>query len=171
MNRILLGGTLALLLSAGLQAQTPEPNTLVSFIKPEKFIDASDQGLGMGSSPRVLDDIKSFLEKLGAQHLPPGQQLSIEIRNIDLAGRFDSMPGRPSEWVRMQREADWPRIQLHYRLSVQGQLLREADANIADMNYLQKARSSYSSQPLGYEKRMLAEWFKNSFAERQTKAQ
>lgn len=172
MNRTLAGIALSLLVGAGAQAQpAAAPNTQVSFIKPEKFIDASDQGLGMGSSPRVLNELKGFLETLGAQQLPPGQQLVIEVRNIDLAGRFEPLPGRPSEWVRIQRDSDWPRIQLHYRLSAQGQLLREANANVSDMSYLQKARSSYSSQPLVYEKRMLADWFKTTFAPPQARTQ
>lgn len=169
MNIHVASGIVALMLAAAVQAQTaPAPNTSVVFKNPEKFLDAGDNGFSSPASPRVLADIKSHLETLGAKYLPAGQTLAIEVLDIDLAGRFTPLPGRESQWVRVARTGDWPRIRLHYKLSAPSGPLREADADVRDMNYLHRSDGAYSSENLRYEKRMLAEWFVDTFAAKKT---
>jgi hypothetical protein len=148
-------------------APAPNPaeagNTTVSFKNPEKFIDANTSNNGTGASPRVLDELKAYLEKLGKDQLPAGQQLQLTITDIDLAGRWDMMRTRP-DWVRVMRDVDWPRIELHYKLTQNGQTLRGADARVADMNYLSNGTLQRSTESLRYEKEMLKQWFTKTFA-------
>ncbi|MFT4047205.1 MAG: DUF3016 domain-containing protein [Solimonas sp.] len=137
-------------------------NTAVDFKNPEKFVDAWTDGYGTGASDDVTRALRVHLEKLGRQYLPAGQQLQITITDIDLAGRYDMMRSR-TDWIRVMRDVDWPRIDLHYRLTQDGRTLREADARVSDMNYLSRIALQRSTEPLRYEKDMLAQWFAKTF--------
>jgi len=159
----------ALLSSGAAFAQEPAPpapsaNTVVEFVHPEKFIDASDRGFGAMPSDRVLNGLRTALVALGTKYLDAGQSLKIDITDIDLAGRFDPML-RPAEPLRVLRDADWPRISLHYELKQDGDVVRQGDERITDMNYLRQ-QAPHTGEPLFYEKRMLADWFARTFARR-----
>lgn len=62
----------------------------VTFVDPETYTDA---GLYRAYGPRsrepAMEGIRRYLEKLGARTLAPDQKLSIEVLDIDLAGRFE----------------------------------------------------------------------------------
>lgn len=158
---------LALLLAAALAGGATSAtdmasvNTVVSFVHPEKFVDASDEGFGRPPSPRILAAIQSELERLGRAWLGPGQTLAIAVTDIDLAGFYE--PARNGQWIRVLRDADWPRIALHYTLSQDGHVVREADARLVDMNYLHRSTFQHNSEPLYSEKRMLQDWFQKTF--------
>lgn len=158
-----------LLFSGAAIAQTPATpapaaNTVVEFVHPEKFIDASDRGFGATPSDRVLNGLRTALVALGAKYLGPGQSLKIDVTDIDLAGRFEPML-RP-EPVRVLRDADWPRISLHYVQKQDGDVVRQGDERIADLNYLRQQPPLQTGEPLYYEKRMLADWFARTFGSR-----
>ncbi|WP_084197194.1 DUF3016 domain-containing protein [Solimonas soli] len=141
------------------------PNTLVTFKDPDKFIDAGTDGIGSRTSPQVLDALKKHLQQLGARWLPAGQTLQITVTDIDLAGRFDPRPGRDNR-VRIMRDGDWPRIDLHYTLKQDGRTLQDADAHLSDMSYLMNSGLTRSDDWLRYEKSMLDRWFAKTFAGR-----
>lgn len=150
-------------------AAPPTGNTTVSFKKPDKFTDAGTEGIGSRTSPRVLDALKAHLEQLGAKKLPSGETLQITITDIDLAGRFDPQPGG-NDRVRIMRDVDWPRIELHYTLQQDGRTLADADASLSDMNYLMHSSLRRSTDPLRYEKDMLDAWFATTFERKPAKA-
>ena len=92
-----------------------------------------------------------------------GDRLAIEVLDVDLAGevRFP-----PRGEVRVLRgAADWPRIRLRYTLDDASGRSAAAEETVSDPDYLRNPLRSYSS--LGYEKRMLEEWFRKRFAARQ----
>lgn len=159
------GSTLAAEADAPAAPATPEPNTIVTFKEPEKFVDAGTEGLGSRTSPRVLESLKKHLEQLGAKQLPPGQTLQIVITNIDLAGRFE-LHGALDHRVRLMRDVDWPRMDLHYTLTQDGRTLKEADEHLADMSYLMNSTLKHSDDSLRYEKSMLDRWFAKTFGGR-----
>ncbi|MGJ7516787.1 DUF3016 domain-containing protein [Pseudomonas baetica] len=137
----------------------------VVFKNPEKFSDASldSPGYERGADPYVMKELRNYLQKLGERYLPPDQQLQIEIRNIDLAGRYE--PWRPNAYeVRFMRDITWPRIDLHYVLKQNGQIVSEADARVMDQFYLQRPGRASRSDRLYSEKAMLSDWFKKQFA-------
>ena len=88
----------------------PPAQVQVSFDHPEKFRDASlnSPGNERGPDPEVMKALTRHLEKLGQRYLQPGQRVHIDIRDIDLAGRYEpwnsqaynvscaKSPGRPS---------------------------------------------------------------------------
>jgi Protein of unknown function (DUF3016) len=63
----------------------------VRFINPEHYTDAGS--FGAGSSEATLAEFRSYLGKLGERLLAPGQNLTIEVLNIDLAGHFEPWSG------------------------------------------------------------------------------
>ncbi|WP_433741359.1 DUF3016 domain-containing protein [Pseudomonas putida] len=147
------------------QPATAASSVEVVFKNPEKFSDASlnSPGYERGADPYVMKELGSYLQKLGERYLPPGQQLQIEIRNIDLAGRYE--PWRPNAYeVRFMRDITWPRIDLHYVLKQNDQIVSEADARVIDQLYLQRPGRANRSDRLYSEKAMLSDWFKKQFA-------
>ncbi|MNP28609.1 hypothetical protein D3C76_1215840 [compost metagenome] len=137
----------------------------VVFKNPEKFSDASldSPGYERGADPYVMNALRSHIQKLGERYLPPNQALQIEIRNIDLAGRYE--PWRPNAYdVRFMRDITWPSIDLHYVLKQNGEVVSQADARVMDQMYLQRQGRLSRSDRLYSEKAMLSDWFRRQFA-------
>lgn len=152
-----------LLLSLPLLVQAAAvATTKVHFSHPENFTDAHlDRDYGRGASEFVLQELRQYIEQLGERHLQPGQRLTVEVRDIDLAGRFE--PWRAEAYhVRFMREITWPRIKLHYRLEQDGRELVSREAVVLDQGYLQHPSRYPASDRLRYEKAMLADWFRRN---------
>ena len=126
----------------------------VTYVNTEKMTDV----------PRFETDRKSmeinlreFFEEL-ATKLPAGQDLKVEILDIDLAG--DVFPRVPIRDVRVTKGSyDFPRIHLRYSIEQHGKVLRSGERELADRNY-QLNVNSYRNEMYNYEKQMLSEWFK-----------
>ena len=128
----------------------------VTFTQPEGYV---DMPFASWDKERVMEELRGHFVKLGAQ-LPPGQDLKVEVQDIDLAGRIE--PGRHfGHDIRILRGgADWPMIQLRYSVESDGRVVRSGDARVSDMSYLNHINRYSTSEPLRYEKRMLDDWFK-----------
>jgi len=152
-----------LLLSACLWTSPAGATVTVSFTNPESYIDI---GRYRDEPNTAMRELEAHLKQLGERYLPPDQLLRIEVLDIDLAGDL-RLSNRFGHEVRILRgKADWPRIKLHYVLEADGRVLADQQANIADMDYLQHPSRYYSNQSLAYEKQMLDDWFRQSFAAR-----
>jgi len=153
--------TLGLLLCTSM-AQAAGPQVDVKFIHPEKFRDASLRGDGYarGADEQVLKQLRIYLESLGKRYLHEGQSLHLEIRDIDLAGRYEPWQTQAPS-VRFMRDITWPSIDLHYRLEQHGQVLKEADARVDDKFYLQRPGRLGNNDSLYSEKAMLNDWFRD----------
>ena len=144
-----------ILLSAG----SASAGVSVTFVHPETYI---DMPFATQDREQVLKDLTEYFEKLSAS-LPAGQDLKIEVLDLDLAGRL--IPNfRGTQDIRVMRGgADWPHMHLRYTLSTGGQVLRSGDEQLSDMNYLERLTSArYSGDPLRYEKQMIDDWFKKT---------
>lgn len=143
-----------------------EPAVTVAFMHPETYPDIDlNGGYGTNSEQATLKEIARFLERLGTRYLPPGQVLSIEVTNIDLAGQYQ--PWRKLAYdVRVMRDLYPPRIRLHYRLTQSGQILSDREELVVDVNYLANPSVRFVQAPLRYEKVMLESWFRARFAPR-----
>src|SRR5262249_16494318 len=77
----------------------------VSFIHPERYTDA---GFGSSETQANCDEIARHLERLGQRYLGTGQDLKIDVLDVDLAGRPHIGVGD----FRVMRSsgADWPRM-------------------------------------------------------------
>jgi hypothetical protein len=126
----------------------------VTFVKPEEFADVPRNGI---DRDRTLKDFSDYFATLNKK-LPAGQNLKVEILDIDLAGRL--WPRRTGDDIRvMNGGADWPHIHLRYTLEQAGQVLRSGDEHISNMMYQQRINRYSDGDPLRYEKQMLDEWF------------
>jgi hypothetical protein len=126
----------------------------VKYIEPEKFADVP---FVRWQREQALDDIAAHFNKLG-KALPPGQDVSIEVLDIDMAGRES-----PNEHIRVLRGgADWPRMHLRYTLTRDGQVLRSGEAQLSDISYHDHISNYASDERLHYEKQMIDEWWQKT---------
>jgi hypothetical protein len=131
----------------------------VTFVQPEKFADVRDAALRAEDN---LANLQRHLEQIGAQYTPDGQTMKIEVLDVDLAG--EPRPGaRPHDLRVLRGRADWPRIELRYTLEAPGAAPRSGKASVADMAYLQRTPTPFTTEPLPYERRMLEDWFRKEF--------
>ncbi len=146
----------ALALAAGSSAWA---GVQVTFDKPDDY---SDVPFSSRDREQVLAGLGNHFTWLG-KSLPPGQDLRIEITDVDLAGRED--PARRGAFdVRvMTGRADWPRLRLRYTLEQHGKVIASGNAYLSDMSYLQHINRYSRNDALRYEKRMIDDWFKNTF--------
>lgn len=139
------------------QAQAAGPVQL-SFVQPEQFIDIGRSSFDREHNLRVL---ATHFQRLG-QALPEGQQLQIEVLDVDLAGEV--WP-RASQEVRVMRGGlDWPRISLRYTLKAGETVLAQGEDRLSDASYLFPRRRALEHQPLPFERRMVDTWFQERFA-------
>jgi hypothetical protein len=136
----------------------------VSFVHPETY---SDAGLRGGYGPTAerwtLDQIGQCLKSLGARYLGPQQVLTLEVLNIDLAGKFEWWR-RFADDVRVLRDVYPPRFTMHYTLVESGRTLTEGQETVVDPNYLANpAIYLRPTDPLRVEKAMLGNWFQARF--------
>ncbi|MGH8853608.1 MAG: DUF3016 domain-containing protein, partial [Telluria sp.] len=122
----------------------------VNYVESDKF---ADLPFAPWERKEVLDDLAAYFAELG-KSLPAGQDLTVEITDIDLAGR--EFPTRTGRDLRVLKgSADWPRITLRYTLSANGQVLTSGEAKLSDMNYLARINRLTDGDRLRYEKRMV----------------
>lgn len=135
----------------------------VSFVQPDRY---TDMPFAKWDRDTVMKDLDQYLVKTGAKLLPAGQDLKIEILDIDLAGTLrDSRDGRQIRIL--NGGADWPKIELRYSLESGGKVLTSGTARLSDMNYFQSHITDHgrSRESNFYEKRMLQDWMKATFVE------
>jgi hypothetical protein len=130
----------------------------VTFTEPEKF---ADMPFNSRDKETVMADLHKHFDTLGAT-LPAGQDLKVEILDIDLAGRIEPFARATQDLRILRGSADWPIITLRYRLESQGQVLKSGEERIADMSYLQGYNHYNSGESLRYEKQMIDRWFKKT---------
>lgn len=142
-----------------LAASTASAEVTVNFVNPEKF---ADLPLGDWERKKVLEDLAAYFKKLGAD-MPAGQDLAIEVYNVDLAGQ-EVRGNRAGGDMRVREgKNDWPLIELQYSLVSNGQVIDNGTAQISDVAYMQRMmKRAYEMDELRFEKRMIQEWFKKT---------
>lgn len=127
----------------------------VSFVKPEEFTDVPRSQI---ERERLQNEFARYLATLGKQ-LPAGQNLKIEVLDIDLAGQLWPRRSGGDDIRIMRGGADWPQMRLRYTLEENGQTLRSGEERLSNMNYQQRMGRYSDSDPLRYEKQMVDDWF------------
>ncbi|AMO23669.1 hypothetical protein GCM10027034_37560 [Ramlibacter solisilvae] len=136
----------------------------VVFVDPGKHTDASYShsfSASSGDRAQVQRDIEHHLKYLAERDLPAGDVLTVEVLDIDLAGRFE--PSASGFDVRIVREITSPRIELRYKLMHGDQLLGSAEEHLADLSFLMRINPYRRDDRLRYEKAMLDDWFQRRF--------
>lgn len=157
----------ALALAAALLAPAALPAAAqaaveVSFIAPDTFTDAYPRAWRAGKDrDRTLRTLKTFIERQAPRYLAPGQDLKIEISDVDLAGRTGLFVN-PFD-LRLMTAVDSPAVTIRYTLSENGRTLAQTEERVVDLNYQMSINSYANSDPLRYEKAMLKRWLAKRF--------
>lgn len=144
-----LAGLLAL--AAGSAAAA----TTVNYIQPDRF---SDIPFSSWEREDTLKQLTDHFTKLG-ESLPPGQDLRIDVLDVDLAGREIPSARSGRDLRIMTGRADWPRMKLRYAVEQGGQVIKSGESQIQDMNYQNHLNRYFDSDPFRYEKQMMDDWF------------
>lgn len=108
----------------------------------------------------IFKDFEKHFAQL-AEKLPEGQVLKINVTDVDLAG--DTLAGGINR-IRIVKDIYFPRINFTYQLvSADGTEIDAAQVSLKDMNFMASSRLRYRHESLGYEKKMLDDWFFDVF--------
>ena len=147
-------------------AATARADVRLTIVQPEKFSDIKDNN-GFKQMD-VLKDIESHLVEQAGKRLP-GRDVRIQVTDIDLAGEVEPF-GRRMEWLRVMRTVTLPYIAFNYEVLEGGNVVRQGEVKLRDMNYQDGFNNYFSSDTLRYEKRMIDRWFKDEFSPRVAEA-
>jgi len=134
----------------------------VNYVESDKF---SDLPFSPWEREGVLKQLSEHFAKLG-ERLPQGQDLAIEVTDIDLAGREYPYARSGRDLRVMKGMADWPTMKLRYSLTQDGKVLKGGEARLSDMSYQQRISRFSDSDGLRYEKRMIDDWFDAAILEK-----
>jgi hypothetical protein len=102
--------------------------------------------------------LQQHFDKLAAA-LPAGQQLKVDVTDIDLAGETSPTRFHGRDVRVLKGRADWPRMNLSYSITQGDKVIKSGQEKLSDMDY-QHSRSHYANDDaLRYEKNMLDQWF------------
>ncbi|MCW0401551.1 hypothetical protein NB688_004125 [Xanthomonas sacchari] len=111
-----------------------------------------------------VQDLAAYLQKQAAKQLQPGQRLDIKLTDIKRAGDFEPWHGPNWNDVRVMRDLYPPRISLDFTLyGADGQVIAQGQPKLMDPSYLYNSSVGLSTDPLRYEKRMLDDWLRRQF--------
>ena len=133
----------------------------VEWVKPDEFTDIRAGNLNRKKFKEQV--FKQFEEHFAAlaSKLPEGQQLKIQVHNIDLAG--DVNAGGINR-IRIIKEIYVPKIKFSYQLlNDKDTELTAGKANLKDMNFMGNNSLKYKHHSFAYEMKMLDHWFKETF--------
>lgn len=132
----------------------------VTWSNPEKYRD-----IDPGDSHRekfkrqVFANFEKHFNKL-AQKLPEGQVLKIKVTDVDLAGDTNFNMER----IRIVKDIYFPRIEFAYQvIDANGNIVLSGEENLKDMSFMMRGGIKYNNDMLSYEKRMLDDWFRDTF--------
>jgi len=148
----------AAVLAAGLWTGAAGAATQVTFANVSAYADSTAR------EPATLAEFRRLIERL-ARKLPAGQDLSITISDIRLAGIVN--PFRiTGDHMRIQTGATPPRFVLSYRLSKGGRTLAADTVTLIDTNYQMNPDPRVASGRFPYETALLTDWFNRTFLKR-----
>jgi hypothetical protein len=157
-------GKLALAGLLALGAGAASAGVTVNYVESDKF---SDLPFAPWERKEVLDDMAAFFAELG-KSLPAGQDLTVEVTDIDLAGREYPHSRGGRDLRVLKGGADWPIMELRYTLSANGQVLTSGKERLTDMNYLNRVNRMSDGDRLRYEKRMVEDWFNKAILQKKS---
>jgi hypothetical protein len=133
----------------------------VTWTDHEKYRDIYSGSDGRKSfRERTFKNLEKHFAKL-AENLPEGQMLKINVTDVDLAG--DARSGGINQ-LRVVKEIYYPRMNFSYELiNTDGSIITSDEIVLKDMNFMMGSNLKYRNKSLGYEKKMLDDWFFDTF--------
>ncbi|RXK56008.1 DUF3016 domain-containing protein [Oleiharenicola lentus] len=148
----------ALVACSALMAEDAKKESVsVAFHESDKFTDARSS-FGGETDKHYLDTLATHLKKSAERRLAPGQKLEVTFTDIDLAGDFVPTNANAHD-VRVIRDIWIPRQKLTFRLlDEQGQVIKEGERRLTDLNFMNNPGLIGRSEPLFYDKALLTDW-------------
>ena len=142
-------------------ATTPDSRVQVEFVNAEKFTDfKSDASGSKKGRNNYLTQLKSYLIRQAGSQLTQGQQLSVSVTNIDMAGEFEPWRGQSFTNMRVVKDQYPPRIDLSFKITdAKGKLTREGSRELRNLSFMKDAAVN-RQDPLRHEKNLLDAWLK-----------
>jgi len=134
----------------------------VTWTNPDKYRDikAGDENRNVFKA-RVYKTFDKHFAKL-AKKLPENQTLKIDITDLDLAGDVNISGG--IHQIRIITDLYFPRIKFSYNLvNADNTSAKAGEINLKDMSFMMHGNLRYRNKSFGYGKRMIEEWFKDTF--------
>ena len=152
-----------ILLAAAALAAAPSYATVdVTYVNPEKFTDSYNQ---RWEEKSTLDTLAQHMKRVGDRYIAPNETLKIEVLDLDLAG-WARFGGRGPNELRVARGgADFPAMRVRYTLESPTRS-KSGEADLKDLAYQNHGLARERSEPYYYEKRMIEEWMRSTFAQR-----
>ena len=111
---------------------------------------------------RTFKGFEKHFAKL-AQQLPENYTLKIDVTDVDLAGDTNAAG---IHRMRIIKDIYFPRMNFSYQLvDENSKEIKAEEVVLRDMNFMSGSNLKYRNQSLGYEKKMLDDWFKDTFSE------
>ncbi len=136
--------------------------------EPEKFRDIQAGNLVSQKhyQQRVLDELGKYIRNSANEYLPENHRFDMTVTNVDLAGDVEYFFTRFPTGIRVLRNLYFPSIEFTYELTDgQGTVLKRGQENVQDIGYQYSGVRMVRNAPLGYEKRMINEWFRENFSD------
>lgn len=136
----------------------------VTWVDYEKYRDIKSGNLNrMHFRETTFYNFEKHFSKL-AENLPAGQVLKIKVTDVDLAG--DTHIGGINQ-IRIIKNIYFPRMNFSYELvNADGSIVVKSDEVILkDMSFMMSSNLKYRNNSLSYEKKMLDDWFTETFQE------
>ncbi|WP_232215764.1 DUF3016 domain-containing protein [Paracoccus sp. J55] len=159
LRALLLSIALALPVLIGVP-NTAAADVTVTYVSPEKFHDREFRQVRTWAS--ALAEFDKEFAKLAERYLPAGQDLTVEVLDIDLAGDFEPWNFDYRD-VRIMRGTTPPRIRLRYTLTEGGKVLKQDEVRLSDMNYLSRPGAAGDTERFAHDKHLVEDWFRKTF--------
>jgi hypothetical protein len=131
----------------------------ITFSKPDTYTDIRSAFSGPRYSIKdITSNLEKYLTRL-ADKLPPTYVLKMNITDIDLAGDTRGQNTR----IVMQMFS--PRLAFDYQLlDENNQVVLENTESIRDSSFMDNQSLRYKNEFLGYEKKLLDDWSRETFS-------
>ena len=145
---------------------TTSDRITVEWTNPDDFAEMRQNPgpwIGRPSASEWLPELAKSLRERADGVLAPGQHLDVTFTDIKRAGAFEPWRGPRWDDIRIVKDIYPPRIDLRFKLTdATGATLREGNAILRDPAFMSRDLPN-ASDPLRYEKRMLAAWVQREF--------
>lgn len=153
----------AIIVLVVMSATSVEAAVRVNFVDPGQY---HDEDFRSFKRDGIIAEFQKEFDRLGSLFIRKGHTLSIEVLDIELAGRYEPWRTGFNE-VRILRDITPPSFRLRYVLRQGKTILMRGEDTITDMNYLLNPAARNSSERFPYERSLLRDWFRRRFQERE----
>ena len=139
-------------------------NVEVTWTEPDTYTDIQATNDTQRHFRRnVMAALETYFQEAGAT-LPADQTLLVSVSDVDLAGYVEYFHPAYPFGLRVIRDVDFPRLALDYELkAADGSTISAGQDILKDLGFRFPTFSTRYAQPLGYEKRLIDRWYRDTF--------